>query len=57
MSAAERARAGRPCDVLGMLIDTVVPMRVRHGEYELKVSWSPLGSALRLALTEIGVAA
>jgi hypothetical protein len=34
-------------DVLGVLIERVVPERVGRGQYAVKIEWTPLGKALR----------
>jgi DNA invertase Pin-like site-specific DNA recombinase len=39
-------------EVLAVLVDHVVPVRVRRGEYAVEIAWTPLGQALReLCLT------
>lgn len=45
-------------DVLGVLVERVVPVRVRRGEYAAEIAWTPLGKALReLPAAAIPVAA
>ncbi len=34
-------------DVLAVLVERVVPVRVRRGEYAAEITWTPLGDALR----------
>jgi hypothetical protein len=37
-------------EVLAALIERVVPMRVGRGQYEVEVSWTPLGEGLRAVI-------
>ena len=34
-------------DVLALLIERVIPVRVGYGKYDVTIAWSPLGQALR----------
>jgi hypothetical protein len=45
---AERRR------VVAALIALVVPVRISHAAYEARVTWTPTGEALRLALAAVG---
>src|SRR5215212_6868735 len=36
-------------EVLALLIERIVPMRVGRGEYDVEIAWTPLGAGLRVA--------
>lgn len=44
-------------DVLGVLIDTVVPVRLGVGRYAARIAWTPAGEAIRQAATALASAA
>jgi hypothetical protein len=38
-------------DVLAAVIERVVPVRVSRAKYEVEITWTPLGEALRVTRT------
>jgi hypothetical protein len=46
-AALESADVPSQRDVLGALIDRVVPRRISRGKFEVEISWTPLGEGLR----------
>jgi site-specific DNA recombinase len=41
-------------EVLGVLIDQVIPVRLGYGRYEAQVAWSPIGRALLSVAVQVG---
>lgn len=43
-------------EVLALLVERVEPVRIAQGKYSSSITWTPLSAALRVVVTEQGVA-
>ncbi|HEY8884000.1 MAG TPA: hypothetical protein VIO35_01710 [Chloroflexota bacterium] len=43
-------------EVVAALVERVVPVRLGHSTYEARITWTPMGEALRATLETVAVA-
>ena len=44
-------------EVLGLLIDRIVPARIGYGKYDVQITWTPLGESVRKLAEAVAAAA